>query len=156
MSHRQHAGVMSHLLGKWIGNWVSPGSQDFGWRCDKSCFLWCHCRWSHTLGGVHRTCPSMVTGKSVRGGHGCLSLIQCRQCHWLVHLQKVWSRVQRDHQRCWQFAWLCWCTCGPVLGGNYIHSGNGHYQDGWFVCTAGRTRLDGWVWCLSYMELCCQ
>ena len=61
MSRRQRAGGMSHLLGGWIGNWVSPGSQDVGRRCDESCFLWCHCRWLHEPGGVHRTCPSMVT-----------------------------------------------------------------------------------------------
>ena len=44
----------------------------------------------------------------------------------------------------------------PVLGGNYIHSRSGHYQDGQLVCTVGRIWLDGWVWCSSCMKFCYQ
>ena len=106
---------MSHLLGGRIRNWVSPGSQDVERRSDESCFLWRHCRWLHEPGGVHRTCPSMVTDESVYGRHGWLGLIRCRLCQWLIHLHRVWSQVRRDHQRCRRFAWLWRCTCSPGL-----------------------------------------
>lgn len=32
----QRPGEMSHLLVGWIGNWVTPGSQDVGRPCDES------------------------------------------------------------------------------------------------------------------------
>lgn len=83
----------------------------------------------------------LKAGESVCGRHGCLGLIRCRQCHWLIHLQRVWSQVQWDHERCRRFVWLWLCTCDPVLGGNYIHSGNGRYRDSRLVCRVGRTWL---------------
>ena len=84
----------------WWTDWeLSVTWQPRCW-CDESCFMWCHCWWLRALGGVHRARPNMVTGESVCRRHGCLSLIQCCECHWLINLHKVWSEVQRHLQRC--------------------------------------------------------